>query len=126
QWVPDNTGLFRPQNINKVKSYGGELEVFLKHTIGSHHLQLNSGYSYTVSENEATDKQLIYVPIHKANINFGYSFKVVELFYQHLFNGEVDIIGGQLNCYDVGNLGLSYTYEISKNVHSILQFNINN
>lgn len=126
QWVPDNTGLFRPQNINKVTSYGGELELFLKHTIGNHHFNMNSGYSYTVSENDANAKQLIYVPLHKANLNFGYSFKAMEVFYQHLFNGEVNIIGGQLDGYDVGNLGLSYNYTISKNVHSILQFTINN
>jgi len=126
QWVPDNTGLFHPQNINKVTSYGGELELFLKHTIGNHHFNMNSGYSYTVSENDANAKQLIYVPLHKANLNFGYSFKAMEVFYQHLFNGEVNIIGGQLDGYDVGNLGLSYNYTISKNVHSILQFTINN
>ena len=126
QWVPDNTGLFRPQNINKVKSYGSELEVFLKHKIGSHHFNMHSGYSYTVSENDATAKQLIYVPLHKANLNFGYRLKALELFYQHQFNGEVNIIGGQLDGYDLGNFGLSYNYELSKNVHSILQFNINN
>lgn len=126
QWVPDNTGLWRPQNVASVKSYGAELEVFLKYNVGNHYFNLNPIYSYTVSENETNNKQLIYVPIHKANLNFGYSFKVLELFYQHLFNGEVDIIGGQLNGYDVGNLGLAYHYEISKKVNTILQFNINN
>lgn len=126
QWVPDKTGLFRPQNINKVKTYGSEVELFLKYTIGSHHLNMNSGYSYTVSKNDASAKQLIYVPLHKFNVNLSYSFKVVELFYQHQFNGEVNIIGGQLEKYDVGKLGLSYNYKIAKNVHSILQFNINN
>lgn len=126
QWVPDASGLFRPQNVNKVKSYGAELEVFLKYNLGDHHFTINSAYSYTVSENEATNKQLIYVPYHKANLNFAYSFKDLEFVYQHLFNGEVDIIGGQLDGYEVGNVGFAYHYEISKKVNSILQFNINN
>ncbi|WP_299390473.1 TonB-dependent receptor [uncultured Gelidibacter sp.] len=126
QWIPDNTGLFRPQNVNKVKSYGAELELFLRYHINGHQFNLNSGYSYTVSKNEATGKQLIYVPLHKANLNFSYSFKAMELVYQHLINDEVDIIGGQLKGYNVGNIGLAYHYDVFENVNSILQFNINN
>lgn len=126
QWVPDNTGLWRPQNVASVKSYGAELELFLKYHLGSHHFNLNPSYSYTVSEDGTNNKQLIYVPFHKANLNFGYSFKALELVYQHLFNGEVDIIGGQLEGYNVGNLGLAYHYQLSKKFNTILQFNINN
>lgn len=126
QWNPDRTGLSRPLNVASVKSYGAEVEAFLKYNLGNHRFNLNSSYSYTVSENEATSKQLIYVPLHKSNLNFGYSFKALELFYQHLFNGEVNTIGGQLDGYNVGNFGVGYHYEISKKVHSLLQFNINN
>lgn len=126
QWVPGSDGLWRPQNVASVKGYGAEVELYLKYHVGDHQFHLNPSYSYTVSEDETNGKQLIYVPLHKANLNFGYRFKALELVYQHLFNDEVDIIGGQLNGYDVGNLGLSYTYEISKNVQSILQFTINN
>lgn len=126
QWVPGSGDLWRSQNVDNVKSYGAELEVFLKYNSGNHHFNLNPVYSYTVSENEANGKQLFYVPYHKANLNFGYSFKALELVYQHLFNGEVDIIGGQLDGYDVGNLSLAYHYELSKKVNTILQFNINN
>lgn len=126
QWVPGNNGLFSPLNINSVKSYGGELELALRHSFGNHNFNINSGYSYTVSENEANGQQLVYVPFHKANLNFDYSFKAFELIYQHLFNDEVSIIGGQLDGYDVGNLGLSYHYNGFKKVHSIIQFNINN
>ena len=91
-----------------------------------HFLNLNSNYSYTISENTTTDQQLIYVPIHKANINFGYSFKNFEFTYQHLFNGEVYIIGGQLNGFDVGNLGLSYNLKVSEQLDSSIGFNVNN
>ena len=52
QWIPDNTGLFRPRNINEVINYGVEVEVFLKHNFAGHQFNLNSNYSYTVSENE--------------------------------------------------------------------------
>lgn len=126
QWIPDNIGLSRPQNIANVKSYGAELEVFFKYQIDNHHFNLNPTYSYTVSEDIANKKQLIYVPLHKANLNFGYSFKALEVVYQHLINGEVDIIGGQLDGYNMANLGLSYQHQLSKKVKTILQFNVNN
>lgn len=126
QWIPDHTGLSRPQNVASVRSYGAELETFLKYTLDDHHFNLNAAYAYTVSENEANNKQLVYVPLHKANLNFAYSFKAFELVYQHLMNGEVDIIGGQLDGHDVGNFGIAYHYDISKKINSILQFNMNN
>lgn len=126
QWVPDSSGLFRPQNIHKVESYGAEVEFLIKHTIGSHQLQVHAGYSYTVSQNANTSKQLIYVPLHKANVNVGYGYKALEFFYQHRLNGEVNIIGGQLDGYTVGNLGLSYTYSISDKIQSNIQFTIHN
>ncbi|TXE10695.1 TonB-dependent receptor [Gelidibacter salicanalis] len=126
QWVPDHTGLFRPQNVSKVRNYGAELELILKYHLNGHQFNLNSGYSYTVSENAETDQQLIYVPFHKASVNLSYGYKAMELFYQHLINGEVAIIGGQLQGYNVGNLGLSYHYTMFDNLATILQFNINN
>lgn len=126
QWVPDNTGTFSPRNIYNVRSYGGELEVLLKQSFGRHHFNLNTIYSYTVSENEATDEQLIYVPLHKGNLNVAYSYNGFECFYQHTFNGPVSIIGGDLDGYDIGTIGIAYNYPISEKITSSLQFNVNN
>ncbi len=126
QWVPDNRGLFRPQNINEVVNYGLEVELELKNKIGEHFFNLSSNYSYTISENEATKKQLIYVPFHKINLNFGYAYKNFEFTYQHLFNGEVSIIGGQLDGFNVDNLGVSCIIPWSKVMASTINFNLNN
>lgn len=126
QWIPDNTGLSRPQNVANVKSYGAEIELLLKYQISHHHFNLNPTYSYTISKNAVNNQQLIYVPIHKANLNMGYGFKDFEMVYQQLFNGDVNIIGGQLKGYNTANLGLAYHYQLSKKVQTILQFNINN
>lgn len=115
QWVPDNTALWRPQNIAEVESYGAELELNTHYNIGKHQFSLTGHYSYTVSENVDTKKQLIYVPYHKGNFNLAYSYKSFSMFYQHMFNGEVftteDNLHGRfyaLDAYDLANLGCFY------------------
>ncbi len=47
-------------------------------------------------------------------------------FYQHMYNGEVNIIGNTLDGFDVGNLGLSYTFNTKNNISYIADFRINN
>ncbi len=126
QWLPNATGVFSPLNVDAVKSFGGEFELLAKQTFGEHQVNLNAMYSYTISENKATEEQLIYVPFHKANFNVSYAFKKFEGFYQHSYYGEVSIIGGDLEGYTVGNLGVAYKYRLSPKLDSKLQFTINN
>ncbi|MDP5081521.1 MAG: TonB-dependent receptor [Winogradskyella sp.] len=133
QWQPNNTGLWSPANIAEVENYGLESELILQKTFGKNHLQLNTNYSYTVSEDSSTKKQLVYVPFHKGNMNLAYSFKSFSMFYQHLFNGDVfitdDNLTGRnfsLNAFDVANIGFDYKIwnAISHTIN--LGFRINN
>ena len=43
-----------------------------------------------------------------------------------MFTGEVDIIGGSLNGYDVGNLGCSYELNATGKLNYILDLKVNN
>lgn len=126
QWIPGLVNVWQPQNVARVKSYGAEVEVFLKYQNNGHQFNLNPLYSYTVSKDDTNNQQLIYVPLHKAGLNLAYSYKALEVVYQHLFNGEVDIVGGQLKGYNIGNLGLAYHYQPFEKINSVLQFNMNN
>jgi iron complex outermembrane receptor protein len=133
QWQPNITGLWSPTNIAEVENYGLESELTLKKTFGKNHLQLNANYSYTVSEDTTTKKQLIYVPFHKGNMNLAYSFKSFSMFYQHLFNGNVfitdDNLTGRLyslNAFDVANFGFNYKIVITKSNTLDLGFTVNN
>ncbi|MDO7137647.1 TonB-dependent receptor plug domain-containing protein [Algibacter lectus] len=117
QWQPNSTGLWSPINIGEVASYGAEVEVKSHYNINEHQFNVSGHYSYTVSEDLETNKQLIYVPFHKGNLALAYNYKAVTVFYQHMFNGDVfttaDNLEGRftsLNGYDMGNMGCNYTF----------------
>lgn len=119
-WVPDATGVWRPENTNNVEIYGVETLLTAKKKIANHELTLAATYAYTVSKNSQTGKQLIYVPYHKFTTNFGYAFKKFSVYYQYLNNGEVftttdNTLEHIVNSYMVGNLGLEYTLGNLKN-----------
>ncbi|SFG92284.1 TonB-dependent receptor plug domain-containing protein [Pontibacter chinhatensis] len=73
QWAPNHTGLWRPTNLQKVKSEGLELSTTATATLGELKLSSTAGYTYTSSvqakvyEGSGSDqgKQLMYVPRHK-------------------------------------------------------------
>ncbi|SEA08144.1 TonB-dependent receptor plug domain-containing protein [Bizionia paragorgiae] len=115
-WKPNSIGLWSPVNIASTQSYGAEIEGHAEVHFKSHYFKLDGHYSYTVSEDTNTKKQLIYVPFHKANFSIAYSYKKLALFFQHAFNGDVftteDNLKGRLTSlpsYDVSNLGLEYS-----------------
>ncbi|MBC3757688.1 TonB-dependent receptor [Hyunsoonleella sp. SJ7] len=126
QWRPDEEGEWRPENVAKSHSYGAELEAQSTFKINSHQFTINTHYSYTVSENLETKKQLIYVPFHKGNVSLAYNFQSFSMFYQHLFNGEVFIIGDELDGFNVGNIGVGYLLNKCGKVTYDLSFRINN
>ena len=126
QWRPNNTGVWAPVNIAKSESYGAELEVGAKVKIKNHHFDLRTHYSYTVSENLETKKQLIYVPFHKGNMALAYSLKSFSMFYQHMFNDAVFIIGNTLDGYHVANLGVGYTLQSNQKVSCKINFRVHN
>ena len=81
QWAPNTSGIWRPENLQKVRSQGVELNSNLITSIGAVKLTAGAGYSYTSSEQvESTfaeteiGKQLMYVPLHKGilSLDAGY------------------------------------------------------
>ena len=88
-------------------------------------LQLNLNYGYTISENEDTGKQLIYVPQHKLTSSVAYNYKKLTVFTTHLFNGAVFTSLDnyyRLKEYNVVNTGVDY--QIFK--HAQLGFQVQN
>ncbi|WP_417557895.1 TonB-dependent receptor plug domain-containing protein [Mesoflavibacter zeaxanthinifaciens] len=133
QWKPSNSGFWSPININQTHSYGAELGLKLNKTFGSHTITLNGNYSYTISEDLEANKQLIYVPKHKANVSIAYNVKRLSFYYQHMFNDMVfttedNIISPlySLPKYDLGNIGISYQLIQNKNHNLRLGLDINN
>lgn len=115
RWLPGSGGVWRPQNVDEVRTYGVEAIVEWKKQLGGGLFGLNGIYSYTASENRDTGKQLIYVPYHKATATVFYSTGRWDFNYQFLFNGEVFTRSDNnpkynLKAYSISNISSSYAF----------------
>jgi iron complex outermembrane receptor protein len=115
RWLPASGGIWRPQNEDEVRSYGLEGLLGWEKHIGNGFLRLKGIYSYTVSENQKTSKQLIYVPYHKVTGSAGYAYGRWNFDYQLLFNGEVFTRSDNdpkynLDAYTISNISTSYAF----------------
>ena len=127
RWLPNTNNFWSPVNIDNVQIYG--LEATASATVEvaeNQQLQLATNYAYTVSENRETNEQLIYVPYHRGNTSVAYHVGPFNAFYQHLYNGAVRIIGGELSAYQVANAGLNYTHQSVNNYKYTLGLTVNN
>ena len=118
RWIPTG-GFWKPENIDEVETMGIESKLQLIKKFGNHNITLNSTYGYTVSENKATSKQLIYVPLHKFNASVAYQFKGFTTFYEYLFVDDVFSTSDhlkkfQVDAYQISNIGAEYSL-IKKN-----------
>jgi iron complex outermembrane receptor protein len=127
QWRPNSTtGYWNPVNIANAKHYGLEVEMSYGKRFGTHAFLTSLLYSYTKARDEEKDEALFYVPEHKATASLSYAYKSWSLYYQHLFNGEVAIIGDTLNGFDVGNMGVGYTFQTKKSLSYALDVSVIN
>ncbi len=129
-WLPSSNGIFQPFNEDHVQTYGGEFMLNWQKKINHHIFSLNSTYAYTISKNQKTKKQLIYVPYHKATFSGAYQIYNLTFDVQWMYNGEVYLNSDNnpnqiLSDYMLTNLGISYdfgknnTYEIGGRVMNI-------
>ena len=112
-WSPGNDGNWRPNNVGEVTTYGLEFLFNYAKKIGKNQFDFNTTYAYTVSEDVAKKKQLIYVPYHKFTASLAYSFKKFTANYQYLYNGEVFTSSDNfysLDDYWVSNIGVDYQF----------------
>ena len=113
-WKPNDSGLWQPINTNKVKTYGVETRLSYDKQINKKQaIQFVANYGYTISENEITQKQLIYVPYHKLTSSVAYSYKKITFYSNYLFNGQVFTSFDnkyKLKEYTVVNLGIEYQF----------------
>lgn len=89
KWVPGNGGLWQPLNIAKTQNYGVEVALgYYQKFAEKHRLDFNANYSYTLAEDREKEKQLIYVPFHKATGTLDYGFGPFSAYVQALFTGQ--------------------------------------
>lgn len=113
RWSPGNNGVWSPNNVAKVTTYGGEFLGNYKNNFGTHFFDFTTTYGYTFSKDEKNDKQLIYVPNHKFTAALAYSYQKIAAHYQYLYNGEVFTSSDNfysLDDYLVSNVGIDYDF----------------
>jgi iron complex outermembrane receptor protein len=127
QWTPANGSFWTPNNIKNVTSKGLETNLNWKKNHQLHSIELNANYAYTISEDNVTKQQLIYVPFNKLNASICYGFKNASINAQFLYNGKVFTTSDnayELNAFKIANLGFDYL--ISRNNNIKLGCNIRN
>lgn len=100
QWRPVNSDFWQPQNVSEASNYGFEFSGGVKQNFGAHFLELLIQYDYTKAIDDETDKQLIYVPTHKANILLDYVWKKWNFNYNLQYIGEVFITSSNTETLD--------------------------
>ncbi|WP_338349908.1 TonB-dependent receptor domain-containing protein [Nonlabens tegetincola] len=120
RWVPNSSAIWRPINTDQVVSYGLEFQANYITRWNNINFKLNGNYAYTNSTNRLTDKQLIYVPYHKATNSFHINFKPsanklheINTYVQTMYVGEVFFQSDNnpeavLDSYLVSNLGMEF------------------
>ena len=111
RWLPTISGQWQPINTDKVSIYGVEALVNWQKDFRNFSIRIDGTYAYTVSENDLTAKQLIYVPFHKATSSIALSYKKTTFTFQNLFNGSVFTSSDnayKLKKYSVSNASLAY------------------
>lgn len=127
QWSPTSGGIWTPNNIKNVTSKGLETNLNWKKNYQLHNIAINANYAYTISEDNVTKQQLIYVPYNKLNASLFYGYKNVAVNFQFLFNGKVFTSTDnayELKAYKITNLGFDYL--IQKNNNFKIGFDVRN
>ena len=117
RWLPNASGLWQPINTDNVSIYGLEVLFHWERHFRNASIQIDGTYAYTVSENDDTNKQLIYVPFHKATSSVAFQYKRTTFTYQNLFNGAVFTSSDnvyELKEYLVSNVSLDYKFGTKK------------
>ncbi|MFV0541736.1 MAG: TonB-dependent receptor plug domain-containing protein [Aestuariibaculum sp.] len=112
RWLPKGSQ-WAPTNTNNVVTYGLETKLVYIFNLDKHRFNLKTNYAYTVSEDNKLNKQLIYVPYHKAFSILNYGFEKFSAYWQSYYTGKVFLLSNNnpqyvLNDYLVHNCGTEY------------------
>lgn len=113
RWSPGANGNWTPNNVSNVSTYGIELLGNASKKFGKSQIGLNATYAYTISRDDESGKQLIYVPYHKFTASLAYSVHKFSAYYQYLYNGEVFTTSDNaytIDDYLVSNAGIDYAF----------------
>lgn len=117
RWIPKENAIWQPENTDKVRTYGAEVETGFSKKMQNQSVEANFNYAYTVSENRETGFQLRYVPYHKATSSFAYTYQKWVADTQFVYVGEMftrsnNASNAILNAYTLQHVGLRRNFSI--------------
>ncbi|WP_313215248.1 TonB-dependent receptor domain-containing protein [Soonwooa sp.] len=89
RWIPGAGGMYHATNTAHVKSFGLEAQLGATQKFGDFGYCTMLGYAYTNSQDQALKKQLAFVPYHKVNFGADFSYKIVALHLQTIWNSKI-------------------------------------
>lgn len=123
RWVPVNN-IWRPENVGRVNTYGLESILNWNKSFSTNIIGFTGTYAYTVSQEDGSTNQLIYVPFHKATASLVYSRKNLSAYYRHLYNGKVFFTSdnqSQIDAFNVSTIGAEYHFKLLKGLTAGVQ-----
>ncbi len=127
QWRPVTGTFWQPQNIQDVSNYGIELFASFEKSSDRHFFRFRVYYDYTKSKDEELNKELIYVPNHKANGIFNYKYRKWNFAYNLQYTSKVYTTTSNtqsLSPYLLSNINIGRNF--LKNNNLIVVFKVNN
>ncbi|WP_084625571.1 TonB-dependent receptor plug domain-containing protein [Salinimicrobium xinjiangense] len=113
RWVPSSGGKWIPHNTKEARNYGLETTLDWNRNLKGQEFSIFGTYAYTRAIDRALDKELIYVPKHKATASAGYGYGKFSSFFQFLYNGTIYTSSDNnysLPGYTVSNAGVNYKF----------------
>lgn len=129
QWRPNDQGIWMAMNVQEVSQYGLELGLDYSTTWEHHKLLWQNEYAFTKSLDNATNNQLLYVPLHTFRTNIAYQYRRIAFFGQFLYNGLVYTTTDEsedLPSYLVSHMGLDYHWPKTSKLKVTMGLKVNN
>ncbi len=138
-WKPGEFRYWQAENIKKVFSRGIEFSLSANYQINSFKTSVRTNYSFTKTTNEnsigntdlSVGKQLIYIPVNKANTLFNIDFFQYTVSLNHTFTGKrftsssEEETRHQLPAFNLINLSFGRKFELKK-IRFDTQFKVKN
>ncbi|MFV8225990.1 TonB-dependent receptor [Christiangramia aquimixticola] len=127
RWTPNNAGVWTPENTAEVYNYGVEVFLTAQPVIGQRHLRISGNYAFTKSIDQSSGNQLIYTPLHKANLTAAYELDRFIFSLKSLYHGSIYTSSdNQYYLEDYSIAGLEISYRLLKEPSLELGAEINN
>lgn len=135
-WLPNENGIWTVENVRKVWAKGIETDLKLKFAMANCKAEIKTQYSFVRSENRKVqagnegilNKQLLYVPSHKATFQTKFYYKSFLAGYQQHFTGKRFTTSDNsdfLKAYSVADIFLHKQLTIKK-IRLDFSFNVKN